>query len=113
WLPLSGASSYRVTVTDADLNEVAISEPLTALEWKLATPLRPGAIYFWQVTALKDGKAITSPVLPAPQAKFKVLAPTQAAEVRRASQSYAGAHLALGVLYVRAGLLAAAQQEFQ
>lgn len=113
WLPLIGASSYRVTVTDANLNEVAVSEPLTALAWQLSTPLRPGAIYFWQVTALKDGKSITSPVLPAPQAKFKVLDPTQAAEVRRASQRYAGAHLALGVLYARAGLLAAAEHELQ
>jgi len=113
WHPLIGASSYRVTVTDVDLNEVAISEPLTTLEWKITKSLKPGGIYFWQVTAVKDGKAIISPVLPAPQAKFKVLEPPQAAEVRRARQRYAGAHLALGVLYVRAGLLAAAEQELR
>jgi hypothetical protein len=113
WLPLKGASNYVVTVTDADLNEIAISEPLTVLEWKIAKPLEPGAIYSWQVTALKEGKQITSPVLPAPQAKFKVLEQTKVEELRRARRSYSGLHLPLSVLYAQAGLLAESEQELQ
>src|SRR5262249_2170578 len=80
---------------------------------KLSTSLKSGDIYYWQVTALKDGKSLTSPVLPAPPAKFKVLESTRAAEVRHARQNHAGAHLTLGVLYARAGLLAESEQELR
>lgn len=113
WSTLAGARSYTVSVADADLNEVAASPPLAATEWRMTKSLRPGAIYSWQVTALKDGKAITSPVLPAPQAKFKVLDRETLETLRQAKRSYRGSHLAAGVLYAEAGLLAEAEQELR
>ena len=113
WLPLKGASSYVVTVTDARLNEVASSEHLTVPEWKISRPLTPGVIYSWQVTALKDGQKITTPVLPAPQARFKVLELTRAEALRSAIRGNADSHLALSVLYAQSGLLAEAEREMQ
>jgi predicted anti-sigma-YlaC factor YlaD len=113
WLPLKGASSYVVTITDARLNEVASSEHLTVPEWKISRPLAPGVIYSWQVTALKDGQKITTPVLPAPQARFKVLELTRAEALRAAIRGNADSHLALSVLYAQSGLLAEAEREMQ
>lgn len=112
WEPLAGASSYVVTVVGDQLNEVAESGPLTKTEWRLRTPLARGSVYSWQVTALKEGQAITSPVMPAPQAKFMILDRARSEELRRVRNAAPRYHLGLGVLYARAGLLDEAEREF-
>ena len=78
-----------------------------------ATPLAPGAVLAWQVTATKNGVEITTPSAPDPQARFTVLDRAEADAVARAKASYAGSHLALGVLLARAGLLDEARTELQ
>jgi hypothetical protein len=114
WRPLEGGgASYRINVTDEELNEVAVSEALTATEWRVPHELRRGTTYLWQVTALREGKEIVAPVLPAPQAKFKVLGRAEDEELGRLERSHPKSHLTLGVLYARAGLLSEAQREFQ
>lgn len=112
WEPLAGASSYVVTIADDRLNEVAESGPLTKTEWRLRTPLARGGVYSWQVAALKDGQAIISPVMPAPQAKFLILDRARSEELRRVRSAAPRYHLGLGVLYARAGLLDEAEREF-
>lgn len=112
WRSLAGADSYTVTITDARLNVVATSAVLTAVEWKPPAGLKAG-VYSWQVTAMKDGQRVTSPVLPAPQAKFRVLEQDKLEELARARRTFAGSHLALGVLFTQAGLLDEAEREFQ
>src|SRR5215207_6376479 len=113
WHALAGAQSYTVAVTDAELNEVATSPPLNATEWQIPKPLKQGGIYSWQVTALKDGVKITSPVLPAPQAKFKVIDRTTSEMLQQTQRAYPDSHLTLGVLYAEAGLLDEAEQELR
>lgn len=113
WAPLAGASSYVVTVADEQLNEVVKSGPLTTTEWRARTPLARGGVYSWQVTALKDGQAVTSPVMPAPQAKFVILDQARSEELRRVRAAAPRYHLGLGVLYARAGLLNEAEREFR
>lgn len=113
WEPLAGSSSYTVTVVDAQLNEVASSGPLTKTEWRPAAPLKRGSVYSWQVTALKDGEAVTSPVMPAPQAKFLILDRASSNELKRVRNVAPRYHLGLGVLYARAGLLDEAEREFR
>ncbi|MGB7926446.1 MAG: hypothetical protein WCF57_24625 [Pyrinomonadaceae bacterium] len=112
WLPLTGAQSYAVTIVDAALNEVVTGEPLLATEWQTPQALERGALYSWQVTAVKDGKRIVSPSLPAPQAKFKILDGAQAEELKRMRQQSRGSHLAMGVFYAQEGILDKAEQEF-
>jgi hypothetical protein len=113
WQELAGAQSYKVIVTDAKLNEVAMSPELKTTEWRIAQPLAAGGLYSWQVTALKDGVAITSPTLPAPQAKFKVLDRSNAQVLQQAERAYPNSHLVLGVLYAEAGLLDEAEQQLR
>jgi hypothetical protein len=113
WRLLPGAQSYKVIVTDADLNEVAISPLLNATEWKITQRLKPAGIYSWQVTALKNGVAVTSPVLPAPQAKFKILDRSTLEMLQQAERAYPRSHLARGVLYSEAGLLEDSEQELR
>ncbi|HEY0378499.1 MAG TPA: hypothetical protein VGC87_16415 [Pyrinomonadaceae bacterium] len=114
WQPLAGADRYNVTVTDDGLNEVAASGPVAATSWRVPRPLARGRVYSWQVTAhKKDGQAVTSPVLPAPPAKFQVLAQKRLRELRDARGLYPDSHLTLGVLYAQAGLLDDAARELQ
>ena len=113
WRPLDGAGSYKVTVADEKLEEVASSGQLTETKWSAPVPLKRGHTYSWQVTAFKDGQVITSPVMPAPQAKFKVLHQKHNEELKRMKRSFPNYHLGLGVLYTRVGLLDEAEQEFQ
>jgi predicted RNA polymerase sigma factor len=48
-----------------------------------------------------------------PEARFKVLSRAEAEEVTRALSESKASHLARGVIYTRAGLLAEAEQEFE
>jgi len=113
WQELPGAQSYKITVTDADLNEVATSPTLNATEWRITEPLERGAIYSWQVSALKNGVAVTSPVLPAPQAKFKILDHSTLEMIEQAEHAEPLSHLTRGVLYADAGLLDKAEEELR
>jgi hypothetical protein len=114
WRPLAGASSYKVAVVAANFQVVAESEPLVATEWALPVALARGQVYYWQVTAtLADGSQTTAPRAPAPQAKFRVLEASAADELRQLETAAPASHLARGVLYARAGLVAEAEAEFQ
>jgi hypothetical protein len=113
WHALAGAQSYTVSVADVDLNEVATSPALSATEWRISKPLKAGGIYSWQVTALKDGLKITSPVLPAPQAKFKVVDRSTSEMLQQAQRTYPDSHLTLAVLYAEAGFLDEAERELR
>jgi hypothetical protein len=113
WRALAGAQSYTVIVTDADLNEVATSPPLNTTEWRISKPLKEGAVYSWQVTTEKDGVSVTSPVLPAPQAKFKVIDRATSETLQQAQRAYPQSHLTLGVLFAEAGLLDDAERELR
>jgi hypothetical protein len=110
WSPLPGADSYRVTVFDRDFNPVADSGPLLQTEWEPERPLPAGAVYAWQVKARRGDAELTAPGPGSPQALFRVLATERSAEIERA-RARGGSHLALGILYARAGLLDDAERE--
>ena len=112
WQPLSGATSYTVTLLDSRMNTVATSPPLTATAWTVPRPLERGGTYTWQVTAVKDGREIISPAAPAPEARFKVLERAKAGELERMDRAKVNSHLTRGVLYAEAGLLSDAEREF-
>jgi hypothetical protein len=110
WAPLTGATSYTVTISDSNFNQMATSGPLTGTEWTPPRPLARGAVYNWEVTARKDGKEITAPAPPA-RAGFRVVETTKLEELEQAER--ANSHLLSGVLYAGAGLLDDAERAFQ
>ncbi len=111
WTALTGASSYTVSVYDANLKLIETSEPLTKTQWLIPNRLKRGVIYTWVVTAIKKGKEILAPTLPA-RAEFKIVEGSERAKLRaliRNTQS----GMARGVLYAKAGLLDEAEQELR
>ena len=113
WRALPGATSYSVDVFDSSLKNVARIDRVSGTTWTPSQSLEPNQAYRWQVTALKSGEEITSPVPPTPEAKFKVLEQSKAEELNRAKKAYPNSHLILGSLYERAGLLDDAENEFR
>jgi hypothetical protein len=114
WRPLTGATSYKVTVLDADFNSVATSAPLTTTAWQPPSGLARGSVYSWQLTAVKaDGQETIAPTAPAPEARFKILESEKVRELERAERASRGSHLARGVMYARAGLLDEAERELR
>lgn len=113
WESLSGVTSYRVYILDANSDQVAQSEelPPTQTQWKPPTPLRRGQIFSWVVTALIDGKEIVSPSTSAPEVKFAILSGNDLNELNQLKKS--DSHLALGIFYARVGLVTEAEREFQ
>jgi hypothetical protein len=106
WESLSGVTSYRVYILDANSNL-----PPTQTQWKPPTPLRRGQIFSWVVTALIDGKEIISPSASAPEVKFAILSSNDLNELNQLKKS--DSHLGLGIFYARVGLVTEAEREFQ
>ena len=113
WESLSGVSSYRVYVLDANGNQVSESDelPPTRTQWKAPAPLRRGQIFSWMVIAVVEGKKVVSPSASTPEVKFAVLSTQNFQELT--SLRKFNSHLALGVSYARAGLVNEAEREFQ
>ncbi len=111
WTALDGATSYTVSVFDADLHLIKTSEPLSETHWRMPARLEGGIVYTWTVTALKDGQEIVAPAAPA-RAEFKILETAELIKLnRRVSRSASLA--ARGILYAEAGLLDEAEKQFQ
>ncbi len=111
WTTLSGATSYTVSVFDADLHLIRTSEPLTETQWLMPHRLEAGIVYTWTVTALKDGQEVVSPASPA-RAEFEILEEPELRILKRIVRRTTS-HAARGVLYAEAGLLDEAEKEFQ
>ena len=111
WTTLNGATSYTVSVYDADLHLVRTSEPLIETQWLMPDRLEAGMVYTWMVTARKDGEEIIAPASPA-RAEFKILGKPELRKLNRRVRRTAS-HAARGVLYAEAGLLDEAEKEFQ
>ena len=113
WATLDGATGYIVEVYDEKFNLVATSSQLTANSWTAPQPLRRGGTYAWQVKAIKHGQQFKAPRPPAPQAKVRILDQAKANELAQTRRAYGSSHLALGLLYARAGLLDEAEGELR
>jgi hypothetical protein len=112
WQALAGASSYTVSVFDADFNRVTRSAPLTATQWT-SPALRRGMIYSWEVVAVRNGQEVRSPVAPAPRAQFKILEAEKLLELTNLKKHKPISHLTLGLTFARFGLLVEAEGQLQ
>lgn len=111
WQALKGAASYAVLLKDST-GRVIESKSLTAFEWTPDAPLKRGMLYTWQVVALKNGEEVVSPPPTHSAAQVKILEQVKVDELARVRRSHPDAHLLLGILYAKAGLLDEAAREF-
>ncbi len=107
--PVSGATGYQISLEIENSNEaVPAPKQLSATRWQVTTPLQPGRVYRWAVTAQHGSELIHSPFV-----KFTILNAAQKHEIETARQKYADSPLTLGAVYARLGLSAEAEQQFR
>ncbi len=95
---VGGPGGLSITLTDV-------------AQWIPETPLKRGVVYKWAVKSIVNGKEVSSPAASAPEARFGILDQEKALELSLLKRT--PSHLALGVFYARAGMLAEAEREFQ
>jgi hypothetical protein len=104
WEAAPGATHYRVRVFTGDFQLAAESPPLSATRWRPDALLPVGETLSWQVTVtLEDDSEITAPRPPAPEARFVVLTPGEAAALSAALAELAPSRLGRAVAYAAAG----------
>jgi MYXO-CTERM domain-containing protein len=113
WTAARNARSYRVAVFDANYEEVASSEPLTATSWRPSKPLPAGVDLTWHVVANTPEGEISSAGPDRAEAVFRVLSAAEAQELSHGEALYGQSHFLRGLLYCRLGLLRDAEREFR
>jgi len=107
WEKVPNAKNYRITIFDADFNEVLTAEVL-GNSFKPGKTLKPGAKYLWRVEANTESGKIVAPLPPQPPAVFRVAPAT--VESRIASLNKNGNdRLKLAVFYASEGMLDSAR----
>jgi hypothetical protein len=115
WTLLPDADSYEIKVVDPEFRVVAESGRLSGnrKEWTPERPLPEGGVYAWQIEARRGQETWIVPGLRSAEARFRVLSTDEAKALERAVQEARGSHLALGVLYAKAGLVDEAERELK
>jgi hypothetical protein len=108
WAPTEGASAYQIRVSDPDGKLIADSGqlPTDTTQWKPSARLQRGVIYSWGVSALVNGVPVAA------ETNFKLLGGEKLGELATLKNHYQS-HLALGIFYIREGVLIEARRELE
>jgi len=113
WRAFPGAQRYEVSVFTIAGRPVTSSGPLQATSWTPQEDLPAGEVYVWELSVTVNGKLITAPRPPAPQARFLVVANTDRTRLAEIAARFPHEHVLLGVMYAKMGALAEARRELQ
>lgn len=106
WEKVPNAKNYRITIFDADFNEVLTTEVL-GNSFKPGKTLKPGAKYLWRVEANTESGKIVAPLPPQPPAVFRVAPATVESRIASLKKNE-NDRLKLAVFYAQEGMLDAA-----
>ncbi len=103
WQKAANAKSYRISILDADFNEVLTAE-VSGNSFKPGKPLKRGAKYLWRVAAQTAGGEIIAPQPPQPPAVFRVAAENTESQIQSLKKNETD-RLKLAVYYTQEGML--------
>ena len=106
WEKVPNAKNYRISILDADFNEVLTAEVL-GNSFKPGKTLKPGAKYLWRVEANTESGKIVAPLPPQPPAVFRVASETAESRIESLKKNE-NDRLKLAVFYAQEGMLDAA-----
>lgn len=113
WAAPAGVDGYTVHVYDSEFNAVESSPVVTAPEWKSNVPLRSDRTYVWRVQTTKNGEAVSEPIASPPLGRFRILDSSQRKLITELKRSCPEAHLAIGIVLARDGVIDDAVKEFE
>jgi hypothetical protein len=102
WEKAAGAESYKITIFDAEFNEV-LTATVSGTRFKPDAALTPGAKYLWRVAAQTADGEIIAPSLPQPPAIFQIASKT--AETRIQFLKKSDDQFKLAQFYASEGML--------
>ncbi len=102
WEKTAGAESYKITIFDAQFNEV-LTATVADNRFKPDNALTPGAKYLWRVAAQTADGELIAPSPPQPPAIFQIASET--AETRIQSLKKSDDQFKLALFYAREGML--------
>ena len=83
------------------------------LRWKAPLTLNRGDTYSWVITAILDGRKVSSPAPSEPENRFSILNEDILIELKRIELELGNdSPLALGIIYAREGLISSAEASF-
>lgn len=106
WEKTANATSYRISILDADFNEVVTAE-VSGNSFKPEKPLKRGEKYLWRVAAQTANGEIVAPQPPQPPAVFRVAAGNIESRIQSLKKNE-NDRLKLAVYYAQEGMLDAA-----
>ncbi len=106
WQKIPNATSYRISLLDAEFNEVATAE-VSGNSFKLDKPLNRGAKYLWRVAAQTPSGEIVAPLPPQPPAVFRVAEEKTEYQIESLKKNE-NDRLKLAVFYAQEGMLESA-----
>jgi hypothetical protein len=113
WKAIEGAQWYEVSVFDTNFEPVAASGRIHDPQWTPDHDLAAGKEFLWQLEVAVNGRRITAPKPPEPEAKFATLPAAESARLADLAARYGSDHILMGALYARAGALQDARREWQ
>ena len=113
WTSQKDAQSYQVKVYDNKFQLVLQSPDLKTLTWTPSKSLDRGKFYSWKVDAITANGTVTAPLLPAPEAKFKILEEKKLRELEQIRTEAPDSHLLKAIAYTDAGLIQEASKELE
>lgn len=103
WGKMANAKSYRITIFDADFNEV-ITAQISGNSYKPNKPLKHGEKYLWRVVAETNNGEMLSPLPPRPPAMFRVAEEKTESRIDSLKKSEKS-RFKLAVFYAKEGML--------
>ena len=103
WEKAVGAQGYKITIFDAEFNEV-LTATVSGNRFKPDVTLTPGAKYLWRVAAQTADGEIIAPSLPQPPAIFQIASKTAETRIQSLKKSNDD-QFKLALFYAREGML--------
>lgn len=103
WVKLPNARSYKISILDADFNEVLTAE-VSGNSFKPDKPLKHGAKYLWRVAANTDDGEIVAPLPPQPPAVFRITGEKAKSRIESLKKNESD-RFELAVFYAQEGML--------
>jgi hypothetical protein len=113
WTALKGANHFQVKVFDNKFQYAAGSTKVETLTWTPEKSLERGKFYSWKVDAFTENGIVTAPLMPAPEAKFKILEENKFRELQKIRVQTPDSHLLKAIAYTDAGLVQEASKELE
>jgi hypothetical protein len=86
WEAPPSSGKFIISIYSTDFEEVAGSTEIAEHQWTPSAPLVAGRTYLWTVSGIVEGRRVTAPRAPEPEARFRIATPEEVQTLRAAEE---------------------------